>query len=143
MNVKKWLFGLGQPGRKPARKPQLPRTRLQVEELEPRDVPSTLATFDVDGDGHVDLYVTNYEDWKDNTYPYPDLLFRNRGGDKAYLGTTLIDPYIDYTSMAKTYGLYGEGPISSPKDLAPALKRGIERVKKGEPALIDVVTQPR
>jgi hypothetical protein len=24
-----------------------------------------------------------------------------------------------------------------------ALKRGIERVKKGEPALIDVVTQPR
>ncbi len=68
---------------------------------------------------------------------------RNRGGDKAYLGTKLFDPNIDYASMAKTYGLYGEGPISSPKDLVPALKRGIERVKKGEPALIDVVTQPR
>ena len=36
-----------------------------------------------------------------------------------------------------------EGPITDPKDLAPALKRGIERVKKGEPVLIDVVTQPR
>jgi enediyne biosynthesis protein E4 len=39
---------------------------------------------DLDGDGHVDLYVTNYEDWKDNTYPYPDLLFHNLGGDKGF-----------------------------------------------------------
>ena len=45
--------------------------------------------------------------------------------------------------MAETYGLYGEGPITDPNDLAPAFKRGLERVKKGEPALIDVVTQPR
>jgi hypothetical protein len=39
--------------------------------------------------------------------------------------------------------MYGDGPISDPKDLAPALRRAIEVVKKGEPALIDVVTQPR
>jgi acetolactate synthase-1/2/3 large subunit len=68
---------------------------------------------------------------------------RNRGGDRVYLGTKLFDPNIDYASMAKAYGLYGEGPISDPKDLSAALKRGIERVNKGEPALIDVVTQPR
>jgi thiamine pyrophosphate-dependent acetolactate synthase large subunit-like protein len=68
---------------------------------------------------------------------------RNRGGDKVYLGTKLFDPDIDYASMAKAYGLYGEGPISDPKLLSAALKRGIERVNKGEPALIDVVTQPR
>jgi len=37
-------------------------------------------------------------------------------------------------------GVYGQGPIENPKDLAPALKRAIEVVKRGEPALIDVVT---
>jgi hypothetical protein len=39
--------------------------------------------------------------------------------------------------------MYSEGPISDPKDLGPAIRRGIARVKAGEPALIDVVTQPR
>jgi acetolactate synthase I/II/III large subunit len=68
---------------------------------------------------------------------------RNRGVDRADIGTTFSDPHIDYAMMAKTYGLYGEGPISDPKDLGPAIRRGIERVKKGEPALLDVITQPR
>jgi thiamine pyrophosphate-dependent acetolactate synthase large subunit-like protein len=68
---------------------------------------------------------------------------RNRGQDRCHIGTKLWEPDINYAKMAETYGLYGEGPISDPKDLTPALKRGLERVKKGEPALIDVVTQPR
>jgi thiamine pyrophosphate-dependent acetolactate synthase large subunit-like protein len=69
--------------------------------------------------------------------------WHNRGADRAHIGTALTDPNIDYAQMAKAYGMYGEGPISDPKDLVPALKRGIERVKRGEPALIDVLTQPR
>ena len=68
---------------------------------------------------------------------------RNRGQENSHIGTRLIDPEINYATMAKAYGMYSEGPISDPKDLAPALKRGIERVKKGEPVMIDVVTQPR
>jgi hypothetical protein len=68
---------------------------------------------------------------------------RNRGVDRADIGTTFMDPYIDYAAMAKTYGMYSEGPIDNPRDLGPAIRRGIERVKKGEPALLDVVTQPR
>jgi thiamine pyrophosphate-dependent acetolactate synthase large subunit-like protein len=68
---------------------------------------------------------------------------RNRGAENAHIGTRLIDPNIDYAMLAKAYGMYSEGPISDPKDLAPALKRGLERVKNGEPALIDVITQPR
>ena len=68
---------------------------------------------------------------------------RNRGVDRVHIGTTLREPDIDYTKMAQAYGMYGEGPISDPKELAPALRRGLDRVRRGEPALIDVVTQPR
>jgi len=67
----------------------------------------------------------------------------NRGAENAHIGTKLWDPDINYSQIAKGYGLYAEGPITDPNDLAPALKRGIERVKKGEPVLLDVVTQPR
>jgi acetolactate synthase-1/2/3 large subunit len=67
----------------------------------------------------------------------------NRGQERAHIGTKLWDPDINYANIAKGYGLYAEGPISDPNDLVPALKRGIERVKKGEPVLLDVVTQPR
>ncbi len=67
----------------------------------------------------------------------------NRGADRAHIGTKLWDPNINYAKMAEAYGMHGEGPITDPNDLVPALKRGIEIVKKGEPAMIDVVTQPR
>jgi acetolactate synthase-1/2/3 large subunit len=68
---------------------------------------------------------------------------RNRGADRAHIGTTLREPNIDYARMAQAYGMHGEGPIADPKDLAPAIARGLERVRRGEPALVDVVTQPR
>jgi hypothetical protein len=40
-------------------------------------------------------------------------------------------------------GVAAEGPISNPNDLATAIRRGIQVVKRGEPYLIDAVTQPR
>ncbi len=67
----------------------------------------------------------------------------DRGQDNAHIGTKLWDPNIDYVKIAEGYGLHAEGPITDPKDLAGAFRRGIERVKAGEPALIDVITQPR
>ena len=66
-----------------------------------------------------------------------------RGIDRANIGTAISDPDISYATMAKAYGMYSAGPITDPKDLGPALKTAIEVVKRGEPALIDVVTQPR
>lgn len=68
---------------------------------------------------------------------------RGRGTDRAHVGTTLRDPFIDYAKMAEAYGMAGEGPIEDPALLAAALKRGVESVKNGEPYMIDVVTQPR
>jgi thiamine pyrophosphate-dependent acetolactate synthase large subunit-like protein len=66
-----------------------------------------------------------------------------RGIGNAHIGTTITDPNVDFATVARGFGVHGEGPISDPKDLAPALKRALAVVKQGEPALIDVVTDPR
>ena len=67
----------------------------------------------------------------------------NRGIDRAGIGTTMTDPNLDFKKIAEGMGVYAEGPISDPKELGPALRRAIEVVKRGEPALVDVLTQPR
>jgi acetolactate synthase-1/2/3 large subunit len=66
-----------------------------------------------------------------------------RGVENAHIGTTITDPNIDFAMMAKSMGVYAEGPVINPKDLAPALKRALAVVRKGQPALVDVVTDPR
>jgi thiamine pyrophosphate-dependent acetolactate synthase large subunit-like protein len=67
----------------------------------------------------------------------------NRGVDRAGIGTDITDPDIDFSQLAKSMGVYAEGPITAPGDLAGAIARAIAVVDKGEPALIDVVCQPR
>jgi acetolactate synthase-1/2/3 large subunit len=67
----------------------------------------------------------------------------NRGIDRTRIGTAIDDPYIDFSKLAQSMGLYAEGPITNPNDLGPAIRRAIAVVKRGEPALLDVVTQPR
>jgi thiamine pyrophosphate-dependent acetolactate synthase large subunit-like protein len=66
-----------------------------------------------------------------------------RGLDRAHIGTTLRDPYIDYAKIAQGMGIAAIGPISDPKELGPALTRAKAIVKGGEPVLVDVVTQGR
>jgi acetolactate synthase I/II/III large subunit len=67
----------------------------------------------------------------------------NRGIDRAAIGTTLNDPFIDFAKIAAGMGVKSEGPITDPKDLGPAIGRALAVVEQGEPALVDVVTQPR
>src|SRR5262252_1848719 len=66
-----------------------------------------------------------------------------RDVSKVDIGNAITDPDIDYATMAKAYGMYGIGPIENPADLGPALKKAIDVVKRGEPALVDVISQPR
>src|SRR6185369_9967863 len=57
---------------------------------------------------------------------------RGRGTDRAHIGTTLRDPFIDYARLAQGYGMASEGPIDDPTRLSAALARGIASVKRGE-----------
>jgi acetolactate synthase-1/2/3 large subunit len=66
-----------------------------------------------------------------------------RGLENAHIGTTITDPNIDFAMMAKSMGVYSEGPIIDPKTLAPALMRALAVVRKGQPALVDTIVEPR
>jgi thiamine pyrophosphate-dependent acetolactate synthase large subunit-like protein len=69
---------------------------------------------------------------------------RCRGMDGlAEVGNVMKRPNIDFAHLAQSMGVWAEGPITDPDDLAPAIKRAIEIVEQGEPALIDVFCQPR
>jgi acetolactate synthase-1/2/3 large subunit len=67
----------------------------------------------------------------------------SRGIQNCGTGTTITGPDISYAKLAESMGMYGDGPISDPKELGPAIRRALDVVKRGEPALLDVVTQPR
>jgi acetolactate synthase I/II/III large subunit len=67
----------------------------------------------------------------------------NLGKTTGPVGTSIENPNIDYAALAKSMGVWSMGPISDPKDLGPALKKAVEVVKSGQPALLDTVTQPR
>jgi len=67
-----------------------------------------------------------------------------RGVRNARIGTTLTDPDIDFATVAKGFGVYAEGPITDPNDLGPGRwARAVAIVERGEPALVDVITDPR
>jgi acetolactate synthase I/II/III large subunit len=66
-----------------------------------------------------------------------------RPQDRCNIGTTLLDPNLEYAKIAQGMGVEAEGPVSDPAQLAAAIGRGIAVVKSGRPYLIDAVTQSR
>jgi thiamine pyrophosphate-dependent acetolactate synthase large subunit-like protein len=73
--------------------------------------------------------------------------FRNRlanlGTDMGPVGTRIENPDIEYHKLAESMGWWAKGPIKDPAQLAPALKEAVAVVKSGQPALLNVWTQPR
>jgi acetolactate synthase I/II/III large subunit len=67
----------------------------------------------------------------------------NVGNDLAPIGTSIMNPDIEYHKLAESMGWWAKGPIKDPADLAPALKEAVAVVKSGQPALLNVWTQPR
>ena len=81
-----------------------------------------------------------YNDWE---HQIRIAQHRERDEQLAYIGMEIDNPAPDFATIAKGFGWYSEGPIDQGKDVQAAIRRGIERVKAGQPALIDVVTQFR
>ena len=80
-----------------------------------------------------------YNDWE-----HQERMARARGTDvaKAYLGMEIDNPAPDFAGIARSFGWYGEGPITDPDAVRNAVRRAAEVVMStGQPALVDVVCQ--
>jgi acetolactate synthase-1/2/3 large subunit len=81
-----------------------------------------------------------YNDWE---HQIRMAKLRGTPVDRAHIGMDMCDPDPDFGKLAQSMGWYGEGPIDDPKKVAAALKRAIAKVKSGQPALVDTITQKR
>jgi acetolactate synthase-1/2/3 large subunit len=68
---------------------------------------------------------------------------RGRPVENKTIGIRIQEPEVDFGAMARTYGCWGAGPITDPKDLIKTLREAVKVVKGGKPALVDVVCQMR
>src|SRR4029434_3133641 len=69
---------------------------------------------------------------------------RQRSLDNVGVGVSLEGPATHFATLARSFGIYGHGPILDPEEIRPALERGLNVVKERRtPVLIDTVTQSR
>jgi acetolactate synthase-1/2/3 large subunit len=81
-----------------------------------------------------------YNDWE---HQIRMAKLRGTPVERAYIGMDMDQPAPDFAAMAKSMGWYAEGPIDQPGEVAAALKRAIAKVKSGQPAHLDTITQKR
>jgi thiamine pyrophosphate-dependent acetolactate synthase large subunit-like protein len=67
----------------------------------------------------------------------------NTGNDLGPIGTSIMNPDIQYHQLAQSLGWWAKGPIVDPADLSSAIQEAVAVVKSGQPALVNVLTQPR
>jgi thiamine pyrophosphate-dependent acetolactate synthase large subunit-like protein len=69
-------------------------------------------------------------------------LARGRPPENKVVGTRLDRPPVDFAGLARSFGLAGEGPITEPDEIRPALDRALRAIKEDRrPALVDVHIQ--
>ena len=67
---------------------------------------------------------------------------RNRPIENKWIGQRMSEPEVDLAAMGRAQGAVGFGPITSPADLGPALKKAIAEVDAGKVAVVDVRVEP-
>jgi len=66
---------------------------------------------------------------------------RTRPAERRGLGTAIDDPEVDFAALARSFGVHGEGPVTEPSELRPAIDRALEVVRDQRlPAVVDVIT---
>lgn len=69
---------------------------------------------------------------------------RERPVENQSIGIRLEGPNVNFARLAEAYEVRGFGPVTEPGELAHVLKEAVRYVKnKGQPAVVDVITQNR
>ncbi|MBI2358089.1 MAG: thiamine pyrophosphate-binding protein [Deltaproteobacteria bacterium] len=69
-------------------------------------------------------------------------LARGRPVENKVVGMRMEKPAVDFANLARSFGLFGEGPVTEPDKVRPAIERALRVVKdEGRPALVDVYIQ--
>ncbi len=67
---------------------------------------------------------------------------RGRPPENKIVGMRMEKPPVDFANLARSFGIFGEGPITELEKIRPALDRALKVVREeGAPALVDVVIQ--
>jgi thiamine pyrophosphate-dependent acetolactate synthase large subunit-like protein len=58
------------------------------------------------------------------------------------IGMQMENPSVDFAALARSFGVAGEGPITEPEQIRPAIERALKTIKnERRPALVDVIIQ--
>ena len=82
-----------------------------------------------------------YNDWE-----HQERLARQRDTpvERSYIGMEIDKPAPDFAALARSFSWHAEGPVGTPGEIAPAVRRAADHVlATGLPALVDVVCQHR
>lgn len=88
------------------------------------------------------LFVVNNNRQYGNTVEHAQKIGATRGhGDaRRYEAAGLTDPIVDLAGMARSFGMWAQGPITDSDHLAEQLTAAVKIVRSGRPALLDVLT---
>ncbi|MBI4334631.1 MAG: thiamine pyrophosphate-binding protein [Chloroflexi bacterium] len=69
---------------------------------------------------------------------------RGRSTETRLIGTAIDGPPVNFAGLARDFGAHGEGPVTDPREVRPALERAIAMMKQtGLPALVDVICEKK
>ena len=69
-------------------------------------------------------------------------IMRGRPPENKVVGMRMEKPPVDFGALARSFGIAGEGPITEPNQIRPALDRALKVIKEEKrPALVDVYIQ--
>jgi acetolactate synthase-1/2/3 large subunit len=69
-------------------------------------------------------------------------IHRGRPPENKVVGMRMEKPPVDFAGLARSLGVAGEGPVTEPDQIRPAVERAIKTIKEeNRPALVDVYIQ--